>query len=98
MIRESAGPSWACRRSAPGWFRGHDVHVHVPRGQCRRTVRRRDDGDGDRLLVRDEPVSADVGMTGELTLSGQVPDRRPAREVARRGRVEARDLSAGERA
>jgi ATP-dependent Lon protease len=56
------------------WFEEHDVHVHVPAGAVPK------DGPSAGVtmataiasLVRGEPVSADVGMTGEITLSGQV--------------------------
>jgi ATP-dependent Lon protease len=56
------------------WFEEHDVHVHVPAGAVPK------DGPSAGVtmataiasLVRDEPVSADVGMTGEITLTGQV--------------------------
>jgi ATP-dependent Lon protease len=56
------------------WFAGHDVHIHVPAGAVPK------DGPSAGVtmatalasLVRDEPVSADVGMTGEITLTGQV--------------------------
>jgi ATP-dependent Lon protease len=56
------------------WFARHDVHVHVPAGAVPK------DGPSAGItmataiasLVRGTPVSADVGMTGELTLTGQV--------------------------
>jgi ATP-dependent Lon protease len=56
------------------WFDEHDVHLHVPAGAVPK------DGPSAGVtmataiasLVRGEPVSADVGMTGEITLSGQV--------------------------
>src|SRR5207302_10525090 len=58
----------------PEWFREHDVHLHVPAGAVPK------DGPSAGItmataiasLVRDEPVSDDVGMTGEITLTGQV--------------------------
>jgi ATP-dependent Lon protease len=58
----------------PDWFREHDVHLHVPAGAVPK------DGPSAGItmataiasLVRGEPVSEDVGMTGEITLTGQV--------------------------
>jgi ATP-dependent Lon protease len=56
------------------WFAEHDVHVHVPAGAVPK------DGPSAGVtmatalasLVRNEPVADDVGMTGEITLTGQV--------------------------
>jgi ATP-dependent Lon protease len=56
------------------WFAGHDVHLHVPAGAVPK------DGPSAGItmataiasLVRDTPVAPDLGMTGELTLTGQV--------------------------
>jgi ATP-dependent Lon protease len=56
------------------WFADHDVHVHVPAGAVPK------DGPSAGVtmataiasLVRRTPVSDDVGMTGEITLTGQV--------------------------
>ena len=56
------------------WFADHDVHVHVPAGAVPK------DGPSAGVtmataiasLVRGTPVSDDVGMTGEITLTGQV--------------------------
>jgi ATP-dependent Lon protease len=56
------------------WFAKHDVHVHVPAGAVPK------DGPSAGVtmataiasLVRGTPVSDDVGMTGEITLTGQV--------------------------
>jgi ATP-dependent Lon protease len=58
----------------PNWFREHDVHLHVPAGAVPK------DGPSAGItmataiasLVRNEPVSEEVGMTGEITLTGQV--------------------------
>jgi ATP-dependent Lon protease len=58
----------------PGWFAAHDVHVHVPAGAVPK------DGPSAGItmataiasLVRGQPVSEEVGMTGEITLTGQV--------------------------
>jgi ATP-dependent Lon protease len=56
------------------WFSKHDVHIHVPAGAVPK------DGPSAGVtmatalasLVRNEPVADDVGMTGEITLTGQV--------------------------
>jgi len=56
------------------WFSEHDVHVHVPAGAVPK------DGPSAGVtmataiasLARGTPVSPEVGMTGELTLTGQV--------------------------
>jgi ATP-dependent Lon protease len=56
------------------WFANHDVHLHVPAGAVPK------DGPSAGItmataiasLVRKEPVSSEVGMTGEITLTGQV--------------------------
>jgi ATP-dependent Lon protease len=56
------------------WFSEHDVHIHVPAGAVPK------DGPSAGVtmataiasLVRGTPVAADVGMTGEITLTGQV--------------------------
>jgi ATP-dependent Lon protease len=58
----------------PEWFAEHDVHVHVPAGAVPK------DGPSAGItmataiasLVRGTPVADDVGMTGEITLTGQV--------------------------
>src|SRR5436309_4584299 len=58
----------------PDWFEGHDVHVHIPAGAVPK------DGPSAGItmataivsLVRGQPVSDQVAMTGELTLTGQV--------------------------
>ena len=58
----------------PNWFRDHDIHLHVPAGAVPK------DGPSAGItmataiasLVRQQPVSDDVGMTGEITLTGQV--------------------------
>jgi len=56
------------------WFAEHDVHIHVPAGAVPK------DGPSAGVtmatalasLVRGIPVADDVGMTGEITLTGQV--------------------------
>src|SRR5579864_325707 len=58
----------------PDWFRDHDVHIHVPAGAVPK------DGPSAGVtiataiasLVRGQPVAEDLGMTGEITLTGQV--------------------------
>jgi ATP-dependent Lon protease len=59
---------------ADDWFASHDVHIHVPAGAVPK------DGPSAGVtmatalasLVRDTPVAEDLGMTGEITLTGQV--------------------------
>src|SRR5207248_7952793 len=58
----------------PAWFADHDVHIHVPAGAVPK------DGPSAGVamataivsLVTGRTVSAEVGMTGEITLTGQV--------------------------
>ena len=81
VMQESAQAALSWVRShteqlgvAPEWFSDHDVHVHVPAGAVPK------DGPSAGVtmataiasLVRGVPVSDEVGMTGELTLTGQV--------------------------
>jgi ATP-dependent Lon protease len=81
VMQESAQAALSWVRSHTGemglpddWFSSHDVHIHVPAGAVPK------DGPSAGVtmataiasLVRNEPVAADVGMTGEITLTGQV--------------------------
>jgi ATP-dependent Lon protease len=81
VMQESAQTALSWVRSqaerlglAEDWFARHDVHVHVPSGAVPK------DGPSAGItiataiasLVRGEPVSEEVGMTGEMTLTGQV--------------------------
>jgi ATP-dependent Lon protease len=81
VMQESAQAalSWVRSHSAQfgladDWFSVHDVHIHVPAGAVPK------DGPSAGVtmataiasLVRGMPVADDVGMTGELTLTGQV--------------------------
>ena len=83
VMRESAQAalSWVRRNIATlapelseDWFAKHDIHVHVPAGAVPK------DGPSAGVamttalasLVSGKPVSSDVAMTGEVTLTGQV--------------------------
>jgi ATP-dependent Lon protease len=81
VMRESAQAALSWVRShtrelglPDNWFAEHDVHIHVPSGAVPK------DGPSAGVtiaiaivsLVRGEPVAEDVGMTGEITLTGQV--------------------------
>jgi ATP-dependent Lon protease len=76
----SAALSWARAHAEqelgidPTWFAERDVHVHIPAGAVPK------DGPSAGItmataivsLATDRPVSEDVAMTGEITLTGQV--------------------------
>ena len=81
VMQESAQAalSWVRSHTAElaipeNWFAEHDVHIHVPAGAVPK------DGPSAGItiatalasLVRGEPVAEDLGMTGEITLTGQV--------------------------
>ena len=81
VMQESAQTafSWVRSRATslqldPDWFAAHDVHIHVPAGAVPK------DGPSAGVamataivsLVTERPVANDVGMTGEVTLTGQV--------------------------
>jgi ATP-dependent Lon protease len=81
VMQESAQAALSWVRShteemglADDWFSVHDLHIHVPAGAVPK------DGPSAGVtmataiasLVRGEPVADDVGMTGEITLTGQV--------------------------
>jgi len=81
VMQESAqaAHSWAWSRAErlgldPDWFASHDVHIHVPAGAQPK------DGPSAGIAIAtaivsiasERPVSADVAMTGEITLTGQV--------------------------
>ena len=81
VMQESAQAALSWVRTHAGelgvgadWFAEHDVHIHVPAGAVPK------DGPSAGVtiataiasLLRGEPVAGDVGMTGEITLTGQV--------------------------
>jgi ATP-dependent Lon protease len=81
VMKESAQAALTYIRSkAPQWgipddyFAKHDIHIHVPAGSTPK------DGPSAGVtmatalasLIRGRPVRPDVGMTGEITLRGQV--------------------------
>jgi ATP-dependent Lon protease len=83
VMRESAQAALSWVRGHPDrlpsevpedWFATHDIHIHVPAGAVPK------DGPSAGVamavalssLVTAKPVSSDVAMTGEVTLTGQV--------------------------
>ncbi len=81
VMQESARAALSYVRANAGelgvkddWFAKHDIHLHVPAGATPK------DGPSAGVtmatalasLVSGRPVRADVGMTGEITLRGQV--------------------------
>jgi ATP-dependent Lon protease len=81
VMKESASAalSWVRSHAAdlgaePDWFARNDIHIHVPAGAVPK------DGPSAGVtiatalasLIRGERVADDVGMTGEITLTGQV--------------------------
>jgi ATP-dependent Lon protease len=81
VMQESAQTafSWVRASAVPlgvdaGWFASHDVHIHVPAGAVPK------DGPSAGVamataivsLITGRLVAEDVGMTGEITLTGQV--------------------------
>jgi ATP-dependent Lon protease len=81
VMQESARAALSWVRShaeelgiAPGWFAEHDLHIHVPAGAVPK------DGPSAGItmataivsLATGRTVSDKVGMTGEITLTGQV--------------------------
>ncbi len=81
VMQESARAALSWVRShasafdvADDWFATHDLHIHVPAGAVPK------DGPSAGVtmataiasLLRSEPVAADLGMTGEITLTGLV--------------------------
>jgi ATP-dependent Lon protease len=81
VMKESAKAALSWVRShtdqvgvSEAWFEEHDVHIHVPAGAVPK------DGPSAGVtiatalasLLRGERVADDVGMTGEITLTGQV--------------------------
>ena len=91
VMQESAqaAHSWVRAHAAqlgldPAWFGANDVHVHIPAGAVPK------DGPSAGVtmataivsLASGRPVSEEVAMTGELTLSGQVLSIGGVREKA----------------
>jgi ATP-dependent Lon protease len=81
VMQESAQAAFSWVRASagqlglePSWFGKHDVHIHVPSG----AVPKDGPSAGTAMataivsLVTGRAVSEDVGMTGEITLTGQV--------------------------
>jgi ATP-dependent Lon protease len=81
VMRESAQAALSWVRSHAGdlglgedWFEGKDVHIHVPAGAVPKDGPSAGIAMATALASRalGRPVSEDVAMTGEITLTGQV--------------------------
>ena len=80
VMQESAQAALSWVRShtaemglADDWFASHELHIHVPAGAVPKDGRRgRDDGDRDRVARARRARRGGRGMTGEITLTGQV--------------------------
>jgi ATP-dependent Lon protease len=83
VMRESAQAALSWVRGHQGslapelpedWFATHDLHVHVPAGAVPKDGPSAGVAMGVALasLITSKPVKADVAMTGEVTLTGQV--------------------------
>lgn len=81
VMKESAQIAWSYLHSSVkkyakgrGFFKGHEVHVHIPEGATPK------DGPSAGVtmvtsmlsLLLNKPIKHDLGMTGELTLTGKV--------------------------
>jgi ATP-dependent Lon protease len=71
--------SWARSNAADlgldaGWFATHDMHIHVPAGAVPKDGPSAGVAMATAIVSRisGRPVADDVGMTGEVTLTGQV--------------------------
>ncbi len=81
VMQESAQAafSWARSNAADlgldaGWFATHDMHIHVPAGAVPKDGPSAGVAMATAIVSRisGRPVADDVGMTGEVTLTGQV--------------------------
>jgi ATP-dependent Lon protease len=81
VMQESARAAFSWVRASavelgldPGWFAGHDMHIHVPAGAVPKDGPSAGVAMATAIVSRisGRPVADDVGMTGEVTLTGQV--------------------------